>query len=196
MKNGKAEPKIKDLLWKMNHCRVRCGTYFTHIPGMEEKQYCECGQIETIDHILFQCENNATQNLWQRVKNLWNREHEEEMIEMSPGIVRGILSIKLKNGEAYNKGKTELFRELVTQTIWTVWKVRNHRIFEGEQLGTNTCAKMWNAAIRRRIEAEWAKISLLKFQLQEKARKDFIKKWCRKGNFASVSETNDLSITL
>ncbi|TBU21071.1 hypothetical protein BD311DRAFT_605312, partial [Dichomitus squalens] len=44
--------KKTDFLWKLLHDRVRCGKYFKHIPGWEDKQYCQCGEIENPEHIL------------------------------------------------------------------------------------------------------------------------------------------------
>ena len=46
------ERKIGDFLWKLMHGRIRRGEYFKHIKNMEDEQFCPCGEIETIDHVL------------------------------------------------------------------------------------------------------------------------------------------------
>jgi len=54
-------PKIKDFLWKLCHNRHKVGEWFLKIKGWENRAYCKCGQLDTIDHILMECPLNQGQ---------------------------------------------------------------------------------------------------------------------------------------
>jgi len=51
-------PKISDFLWKLNHNRHKVGTWFLKIKGWENRAYCKCGKLETMDHIIMECPLN------------------------------------------------------------------------------------------------------------------------------------------
>ncbi|KAG8896842.1 hypothetical protein FRC01_011602, partial [Tulasnella sp. 417] len=66
LRNPSIRKEIGDFLWTMIHGRTRCGTMFSKWGGeWEDLQYCECGAIESIEHILTQCGDAVWRmNLW------------------------------------------------------------------------------------------------------------------------------------
>ena len=63
-------PRIQDFIWKIIHRRLRCGKWFANIKNCEDKQYCNCNEIETIDHILLECKENGLDKIWEWVGKL------------------------------------------------------------------------------------------------------------------------------
>ncbi|KAF8316924.1 uncharacterized protein EI90DRAFT_2856666, partial [Cantharellus anzutake] len=58
-------PEIRNFLWKLTHNCLKIGNYWLRIPKYEHHSECEhCQQMETIDHILFECPQNHGKRLW------------------------------------------------------------------------------------------------------------------------------------
>jgi len=55
--------KIKDFVWKLIHNRHKVGNWFKRIPSWEDKAICKCGETETIDHILTECELKKSEDI-------------------------------------------------------------------------------------------------------------------------------------
>ncbi|KAG7439252.1 uncharacterized protein BT62DRAFT_822882, partial [Guyanagaster necrorhizus] len=61
--------KIADFIWKTIHDVNKGGKYFKHFKP--EAQYCACGEIESMDHILHRCEKSGQSKVWKRIGKLW-----------------------------------------------------------------------------------------------------------------------------
>ncbi|KAF8290539.1 hypothetical protein DL93DRAFT_2146650, partial [Clavulina sp. PMI_390] len=47
---------VKQFLWKCQHGTLKIGSHWAKMPGYENRAECSlCGELETIDHILFGC---------------------------------------------------------------------------------------------------------------------------------------------
>ena len=70
LKNKKIPFKVKDFIWKLIHNCHKVGNWFKKIPNWQDKAICECGEIETIDHILTECKLNKSEDIWQEAKKM------------------------------------------------------------------------------------------------------------------------------
>ncbi|KII82821.1 hypothetical protein PLICRDRAFT_61651, partial [Plicaturopsis crispa FD-325 SS-3] len=125
---------IGDFLWKTIHKRVRCGPYFLNIPNWEDKALCMCGEIETVEHILLDCKENRNHRLWRHIKMLWEKSMESKWIQPDFSTIQGIGAVEwptqLDEDHKTDFIKTKVYRVLVSEAIWAIWKDRNNRIFQ------------------------------------------------------------------
>ena len=160
LKKEPIRPKIRDFIWLIITNRLRCGTYFRNIPKWEEKQFCECGELETPEHIILNCEKRPVKELWSYVKDLWikskqNNNKENEWIEPSIGIVRGLGTIQIKN----NKGHiaptmTHKYKVMISEAIWLIWKLRCESIFQERKITIEEYKAQYASILRDTIKLE------------------------------------------
>jgi hypothetical protein len=148
--------KTQDYLWKIAHNRVRCGKYFDKLPNWADKQYCsECGEIESTQHILLECERTGQKALWSHIEETWKKTSNESWIKPSMGIIIGIGTMKIIKEEKERHLQTKRYKMFVTEAIWTIWKKRNERIFEERQINTDEYIKAWNKEMSDRIRMDF-----------------------------------------
>ena len=75
--NGLKETTIRrnitDFMWKQLHGTLKIGNYWLRIPSHKEKAYCkECQNLETLNHILFECQIEGREEIWDMAEKLWN----------------------------------------------------------------------------------------------------------------------------
>ncbi|TBU21083.1 hypothetical protein BD311DRAFT_707237, partial [Dichomitus squalens] len=115
--------KKTDFLWKLLHDRVRCGKYFKHIPGWEDKQYCQCGEIENPEHVLTECE--LTSELWDKIAAVWTATAETKWTRPTRGIIQGIGSLRFMNEQQQEMhSDTYYYKVLIMEAAWELWKYR------------------------------------------------------------------------
>lgn len=135
--------QIEDFIWKMIHNRIKCGKFFQHIPNWQEKQFCMCGEVESIEHILLKCKESKQGKVWKEVRKIWKKITSLKWKKLSIQDIMGIGSIRLNKAKNKNKElMTEVMKTLVTTAVWSIWKNRNEWIFnnvketEVRQIGT------------------------------------------------------------
>ena len=63
---------ITDFLWRILQGKLKIGKYWKNIPGYEERASCKiCGGLETIDHILLECNAKGREEAWDMAERLW-----------------------------------------------------------------------------------------------------------------------------
>ena len=148
-------PRVSDFVWKILTDRLKCGSWFARIPGWEDKQYCACSndQLETIEHIMYECERNHTNEVWTRIGCLWEQATETPFVKPNTGIFVGIETIKLKGRN------TKMYRNLVTIGSWAIWKKRNERIFQKRATTLKETLSLIGDLITDQIEQDldWSK---------------------------------------
>ena len=179
-------PHIKDFLWKVIHGRVKCGPFFRFIPNWSEKEFCTCGESETIEHILLKCKESGQEELWNIVRTKWKQETGEDMMALSMGVIMGIGCIEIpKTWILERTAKTSLFRKLVLLTVWIIWKERNDRIFNEKDVLPQRLIAKWEREIKREIKIDlWEKVN-------KKVRERNKAMWTLKGAFAEIEITED-----
>ena len=60
---------VRTFLWKLIHNAHKCGNYWMKIPNYEDRGMCQsCNTIESMQHIIFNCEANKCDSTWNVVK--------------------------------------------------------------------------------------------------------------------------------
>ncbi|KAJ7613788.1 ribonuclease H-like domain-containing protein, partial [Mycena rosella] len=119
--------KIIDYIWKLIHVRTSCGSFFKNIPQWEDKQYCKepCGKIEEPEHILLQCIESGVPEFWEHIGTKWTEATNRIWETPDFGTIMGLGAIQFKKSEGKpDSGATELYKILVSEGIWVVWKAR------------------------------------------------------------------------
>ncbi|KAF8827360.1 hypothetical protein HHX47_DHR5000756 [Lentinula edodes] len=193
---------ISDFIWKIIHDRIKCGNYFANMssPEWKEKQYCECGKIETIEHILLKCKLNKARTTWKALEVTWksidNKGYKLPKITM--GIIMGLSVIKYNTGKSRkdfmeDKNVSNRLKTLLSTAVWYIWKNRNNRIFNKVKLSNKTTRQRWNATIKERILLEWKMLDINK-KTRGTEMQRFAEKWARAIKIPDKGK--DLAVTL
>ncbi|KAH9913664.1 uncharacterized protein B0H18DRAFT_857907, partial [Fomitopsis serialis] len=118
-------------LWKVMHGGLKCGPYWSKIPDYEYRAQCgHCGALETIQHILFECQAIGQSLVWSKVRTVW-----EKKIPALPWpdlSMAWVLSLGLTKWETEAErgrpGATRLWRILVSEAVHLIWKLRCERV--------------------------------------------------------------------
>ncbi|EMD36518.1 hypothetical protein CERSUDRAFT_23066, partial [Gelatoporia subvermispora B] len=122
---------VADFLWKCIHGAHRCGEYWRKVTHLEHREYCDvCDVPETIEHILLDCKASGQATIWAMTRRIWLRKHHEWTVPTLGDILGcSLLSVKDEDGRP-KPGRTRLFKILVSEAAFLIWKTRNKRIFE------------------------------------------------------------------
>ena len=159
--------KIKDFIWRAINNRVKCGQYFKNIPGWEDKATCKCGVLETLEHIIMKCPHNHSKEIWDLARTTWreittrpNQWHQPNLFDIL-GITAAEFTFKgnlCKNEQRTQKELTTVIKLIWTQTMWFIWKTRNHRVIAEKKIHKEQMKKEYLEAIKERVWLEWNKI--------------------------------------
>ena len=127
IKNKKILFRMKDFIWKLIHNHHKVGNWFKRIPNWQDKAICECGKVETMDHILIECRLNKSKDIWQEAEKIWKENNRDfKWTEPSVNILRGLGAIKLKERDKIAPNWiNERYIEIVAETTWIIWTTRN-----------------------------------------------------------------------
>ncbi|KAF8215257.1 hypothetical protein K438DRAFT_1561908, partial [Mycena galopus ATCC 62051] len=119
-------PCTPQFLWRVMHNAHRVGDYWKHIPECEDWAIRQtCGGVEDLEHILINCKSPGPGIIWKVVEKLWLGK-EPVWPEVSLGGC-GLMHFEDKNREA-KPGTRRLYRILVSDSAYTIWKLRNDRV--------------------------------------------------------------------
>ena len=170
--------QIQDFIWKMIHDRVRCGTFFQHIPNWQDKQFCSCGEVESVSHILLECKKSKQKYVWKEVKKAWTKLTKRRWKKLTLNDIMTIGSIRIRNdNNTNNELATEVLVTLVTSAIWSIWKNRNNRIFNNIAETKSLQIDTWKVSLEREIKIEYELLKEVKRSTFENAMKRFLSKW-------------------
>ncbi|KAJ7750007.1 hypothetical protein B0H16DRAFT_1374447, partial [Mycena metata] len=66
--------QVRNFMWKTSHGAHRIGKFWAHIPEMEDRANCQhCGGIETMEHILLECNRPGQAEIWNLAEALWRK---------------------------------------------------------------------------------------------------------------------------
>lgn len=155
---------ISSFLWRMVHNRLRCGDYWLRIEDKRDRAYCKaCGELETIDHILLKCESPARKRVWDSAKAVWEKLTGTKWQEPNVYTMMGLGAMtKTKDGKIL-RGQTRLYRIMVAESAWLVWKTRNNLVMRDEVTTPEKAANVWRAIIAKKAMMDYAATCKLKF---------------------------------
>jgi ribonuclease HI/exonuclease III len=181
--------KIADFIWKLINNLLKCGEAFKYMEGWEDKQFCNCGELETPYHLLLDCEKSQVKELWQHIGNIWNEMTEDPWIPPSMGLIQGIGAFRMLNEKGKDKPDlTKRYIIFISETIWVIWKARNRRVFEEKETDSSFLINRWNEVIKSRIKTEHGQVALKEFKKRNLAWQHFETLWCTKGILATLGK--------
>ncbi|KAF8998686.1 hypothetical protein BDQ17DRAFT_1391657 [Cyathus striatus] len=145
--------KSKTFHWKLLHDAHRVGHHWEHTTVSNEFMpctYCDVNE-ESMTHILLECGASGQQHVWRLARATW-QSTDLPWPHISIGLIMGIMLAEIRSPEGdVLKGPMRLFRILVSEAAYLIWKLRcDWRI--GEEGNT---AKIHTPST---IEAKWMKI--------------------------------------
>ena len=159
--------KIRQFFYKSIHGTQKIGTYWFHIPTLEERGKCQpCDKDETMNHILIECEQRTRSIIWQKAEELWPYE-EGTWPTISLGTIIGCNALqttvtkvtKDKDGrertvKMNDKGATRLLKILISESAYLIWTLRCARTIRGQDYSQNGIEAAWRKAINRRLSED------------------------------------------
>lgn len=152
--------KISDFLWNGIHGTQKLGSFWTEIPGYEDRAKCpRCEVPETLEHILMDCERRPRKTIWMLTEKLWCQKY-PRWPEMKYGTILGIGSISLNHVHGCStKAVSRLYRILVSEGAHLIWRMRcEHRISRGDDPAKEHMGKeifnRWKAIVNQRLHLD------------------------------------------
>ena len=153
---------IASFLWKVAHNAFKTGNFWLQVAGREDRARCQlCGATESIEHILTVCRAEETTTIWHCAKILW----EAKGREWTPPSLEELLTIGMKKWYAptapsqYDHGTSRLWRILMSESIFMIWKLRCERVIQhsAEREWTHSRREVqlrWTAALQHRLQMD------------------------------------------
>ncbi|KAI1781990.1 hypothetical protein LXA43DRAFT_977803 [Ganoderma leucocontextum] len=120
---------------------------------MKERAICKkCGNVESMDHVLFRCEAPGQQQIWERLEELWSH---TGLPWHQPGwgvLGAGCAVFKTEGGSRRPESEA-LWTILCSEATHLIWKLRCERVIrnEGADFTEREIKNRWYAAIERRL---------------------------------------------
>lgn len=162
IRNYDIDRKVRAFLFQALHDSHRVGKYWQKIPQYEHRAQCNsCNKIESMTHILTECQNTGQQQIW----TLASQVLQNRGITIGEKTIGNVLSccmpnIKLPNGRA-DKARNRLYTIIVTESLYLIWLIRCEWKIEKEEEAAHKHSQQeikarWNFRINRRIRLDQA----------------------------------------
>ncbi|KAJ6541601.1 hypothetical protein B0H19DRAFT_958216, partial [Mycena capillaripes] len=124
--------QTRNFLWKSIHGAHRIGEFWKHIPDCEQWGICQyCEETEDLEHILLKCKRPGQELIWKLTRDLWLRKH-SRWPDLSLGNILGCgLASFCDNDGNFLPGTLRLYRILISESIFLIWKARNDIVIQG-----------------------------------------------------------------
>jgi hypothetical protein len=119
--------KPRMFIWKAIHGGHKVGEWWRHTDCADEFMPCkECDvPIESIGHIILECQVSGQRAAWVATKDLWRRTG-RDWPTVTMGLVFGLGLYEVRDGEGTtDRGVTRLFKILVSEMVYLIWQIRN-----------------------------------------------------------------------
>lgn len=158
--------EVRYFLWMSAHDAYMVGTNWqrtNYSPELHARGDREiCGQTETMEHILSECQAPGQRQVWRMAKELWQRRN-KKWPRPSLGAVLSspIAPFRTKAGKP-KAGDARLYRILMTESAHLIWKLRNERVIRDTDEAPKGVATKdeitarWTAAINARLAEDCA----------------------------------------
>ncbi|KAF8178395.1 hypothetical protein K438DRAFT_1605221, partial [Mycena galopus ATCC 62051] len=150
-------PRISQFLWKTMHNAHRIGHYWMHIPECEDRATCqECGEEENIEHILLHCRSPGQEIVSKAAEKLW-KERKQDWPEVTLGGILGCGLIDFKGeGGKPERGTQRLYKILISESMYTIWKIRNKRVISrsGDPLAETAIVNKWVSNLNQCLQQD------------------------------------------
>ncbi|KAJ3715190.1 hypothetical protein C8R42DRAFT_549572, partial [Lentinula raphanica] len=148
--------KARYFLWMAIHNGYKVGDYWKHIPSMEPRAECpHCRVPESLEHILVECEIPGQREVWERAKEIWEATG-SQWKNINFGVIMGcgLIDLKKEDGKK-STGLSRLFRIIVSESAYLIWKLRNERVIGNKDAPSRTqILNKWDWTIRSRYQLD------------------------------------------
>ena len=148
--------KTRDFLWKSTQHAYEVGEYWTHIDGYEDRGICPlCNDQEDMEHTITKCKSKARSVAWRLANDLWTRTGNTEL-PTNIGDILGCGLAAFTINDNPNDGKSRLYRIIVSETAYLIWKIRNERRIRDDDGGERSniegeTTTRWRKALNKRL---------------------------------------------
>ncbi len=151
---------VRVFWWKLMHGAHRVGAYWKHISGYTDRAVCGyCGDIETMEHILWRCGSPWRMALWAEVMGLLSkRDIDVSRLEFGNILAMGVLVIPKRDGTP-PPADVRLTRILLTEMIYMTWVARCEWTIDKQSdlermLSVPEALNRWYWRINRRLRTD------------------------------------------
>ena len=127
-------------------------------PELQQRGECAaCGQIETMEHILSECDVPGQRLIWQMAKGLWKKRNGKWPRPSLGAVLSSPVAPFLTKKGKPKAGDARLYRILMTESAHLIWKLRNESVIrETDEAPKSPATKdeisaRWHAAINARL---------------------------------------------
>ena len=159
--------KVRDFLWKSTQGTYKIGSYWTNIDGYQDRAICtSCNEREDMDHILLKCRTGARETAWDLANTVWTKRSQTE-IPTTLGNILGCGLATFETGGKQDKGKGRLYRIIVSETAYLIWKLRNERRIrdnDSPPQSANKVRNRWTNTMNKRLTLDRLLTNAARFQ--------------------------------
>ncbi|KAJ7055455.1 hypothetical protein C8F01DRAFT_994277, partial [Mycena amicta] len=149
--------RARAFLWRHLHDSFRLGRQWDDIPNWEHCGRCPtCDAEESIQHILLECKEPGQAEIWTEAEEVWARTGQTWPVTTVGAILGCATATFAKPGGKPAHGNVRLFRILVSESAFLIWKLRNeHRIDpDVDTHAKQAVLNRWYAAINARLDID------------------------------------------
>ena len=182
--------KTREFLWKCIHDAFKIGKFWSKIENYKHRGLCaHCESEESMEYILTECDAPGREQIWSLANELWNK-RSPEAIPTSYGTLLGccLSNYKKQNGKP-NKGLNRLFRIIVSESMYMIWKIRCERTISWNNNPTKSHSShkihnKWLQAINARLKMDSVQTNTKIFKKKTLDPKTILRTWknCLKDN--------------
>ncbi|KIY48503.1 hypothetical protein FISHEDRAFT_43017, partial [Fistulina hepatica ATCC 64428] len=161
--------KQNTFLWKAMHDAYKTGAFWNHIPNFEGRGVCpECGVMEDLKHILFECKIPGQKLVWELAKSLVEMK-DVLWPNLSLGLVMAIaLLADQGNNNGSKAGNERLLKIIVAESVYLIWVLRCERQIEfaddkAKWRQDDYIRNLWVLAINARLSVDKLSTNRIKF---------------------------------
>ncbi|KAJ3715748.1 hypothetical protein C8R42DRAFT_583287 [Lentinula raphanica] len=143
-------------LWMTAHEAYKIGDYWTRINWETQRGECQtCNTTESMEHILTKCRCAGQDEVWKLCGEIFTRA-DITWERPSIGDILACGLIQITNGKGKpDKGKSRLYRIVISESVHLIWKLRNNRVINGkEPPSEREIANKWHFALNSRLATD------------------------------------------
>ncbi|KAF5375493.1 hypothetical protein D9615_009178 [Tricholomella constricta] len=148
-------------LWMAIHDAYMIGTHWqreTFNAEYKERAICpHDGATETMEHIITKCECAGQEIIWNEMGKVWGLVQDNDWSRPSIGMALGSQLAEFRNTAGKPmKGRTRLFRILMAESTYLIWKIRCERTIQNENRPHTPMEirARWRKSINDRLELD------------------------------------------
>jgi len=177
-------PRIKDHMRTMLTGKIKCGAFWTKIPGHNEKAFCPfCKKrrnieiVETEQHLWLECENSGQAQAWTTTRELWHKSTTRDWPDTNLGLIRGTAALTFDHD--MNKD-SERLRILISMTVWAIWKSKIKISIQNQDVTPNETTQILKGLLTDLLTKSWNMMCFMEEDRKLKKQKKLRKLWAEK----------------